>query len=270
MHTVGEFLGYIEKEAPFSLEENWDNVGLLVGDAQQKISGVAVALNALPSTVASAVSRKCSLLITHHPPFFTINRVCMATPEGEAIKMALCNDLAIISLHTNLDRSSQGINVFLGKLLGLRDSFPLVPGGTDFSSGDGLCGFLPAPADIRSLGKKLRQYWELSWAMGYLAPEKPTECVFSRIAILGGSGSSFWKNALDEEAELFITGDMKYHDRLEALQKGLSLIEVDHGEMEQAALFAIARNWEAFFGKEVSFSYIPFQSWEKPAMLLSE
>ncbi len=270
MYRVGEILELLEREAPLSSKEPWDNVGLLVGSLQQKVSRIGIALNVLPSTVNAAIFQKCSLLITHHPPFFSLEHVRTETPEGGALKSALCNDLAILSLHTNLDRSLQGINGTLGKLLALRETIPLVPAENSNSFGDGIVGFLEEPLSLQALGAKIRLSWKLSWVIGYLSPERNREWVFSKIALLGGSGSSFWQHASRQGAELFITGDLKYHHRIEALQQGLSLVEVDHGEMEEVAFFEIARKWEHSFEKALPFSYIPFQSWEKPAMLLQK
>ncbi len=268
--AIKEILERINEEAPFSLKENWDNVGLIVGDSRQKISKIGVALNVLPSTVAAAAADGCSLLITHHPPFFSLERICTETPEGKALKIALNNDLAILSLHTNLDRAFGGINGALGKLLSLKESAPLVSQESSPLEGDGLTGILEEPLSMPLLGEKIQKCWNLSWVKGYLSPHKNQDYKFARMALLGGSGSSFWKEALQKKADLFITGDVKYHHRLEALQEGLSLLQVDHGEMEEAALFAIAQTWETSWGRELSFSYIPFQSWEKPAMLLWE
>ena len=268
MYTIKEILDRLEEEAPLCLKEEWDNVGLLIGDSRRKVSRVGVSLNVLPSTVASAVAQGCSLLITHHPPFFSLSSIRTETPEGEALQGALQNDLSILSLHTNLDRALCGINRTLCDFLSLKNISPLLPREAASLEGDGALGILEKPLCMSALGKKLRKCWDLSWVKGYRAPCHTEEHVFSRIALLGGSGSSFWRDALSVGAELFITADLKYHHRLEALQEGLSLIQVDHGEMEEAALFEIVRRWERSWGKELAFSYIPFQSWEKPAMLL--
>ncbi len=268
MHSIKEILGRIEVEAPFSLKEDWDNVGLLVGDTQQKVSKVGFSLNVLSTTVASAVAEGCSLLITHHPPFFSLSSIHTGTPEGEALQRALQNNLSILSLHTNLDRASQGINKTLGEMLSLHKTSPLLPRDVSSLEGDGALGVLEKPLCMDALGETLRGCWNLSWVKGYRSPCHEETHSFSQIALVGGSGSSFWRDALSGGAELFITGDLKYHHRLEALQNGLSLIEVDHGEMEEVAFFAIVRRWQESWGKGLAFSYIPFQSWEKPAMLL--
>jgi dinuclear metal center YbgI/SA1388 family protein len=270
MYSIKEILDRLKEEAPLYLKEEWDNVGLLVGDSRQRVSRVGVSLNVLSSTVASAVAQECSLLITHHPPFFSLSSIRTETPEGEALQRALQNNLSILSLHTNLDRASQGINRTLGDLLSLKNASPLLPRGVSSPEGDGALGVLERPLCMKAWGEKLRECWNLSWVGGYRAPCHEEGYAFSQIALLGGSGSSFWRDALSRGAELFVTAELKYHHRLEALQEGLSLIQVDHGEMEEAGLFEIARRWERSWGKELAFSYIPFQSWEKPAMLLWE
>jgi dinuclear metal center YbgI/SA1388 family protein len=123
---VSDILGIINKIAPFSRAEEWDNVGLQVGDPAGQAGRIMVALDPGRDAVEAAVSRGCRLLLTHHPFIFTpLKKISLADPAGQLIALAIRNDLAVISLHTNLDVATGGVNDFLAGLLGVTSCAPL-------------------------------------------------------------------------------------------------------------------------------------------------
>ncbi len=112
--------------APPGLTETWDNSGLQVGDPTASISRIMVALDATPAVIESAISSACQLLITHHPLIFKPQKsISTATSQGKSIHAAIRGGLAIVSMHTNYDIATGGLNDVLAARLGLEACQPL-------------------------------------------------------------------------------------------------------------------------------------------------
>jgi len=119
---LSDILGIINKIAPTSLAESWDNVGLQVGDPTAGISQIMIALDATPDVVETAIASGCQLLVTHHPLIFKPQKsISTATPQGRLIHAAIRGGLAIVSMHTNYDIADNGLNDVLAARLGLSD-----------------------------------------------------------------------------------------------------------------------------------------------------
>jgi dinuclear metal center YbgI/SA1388 family protein len=123
---LSDIVGIINKIAPPHLAEDWDNVGLQVGDPPAIIDRIMVALDPVPATVDAAISHSCQLLLTHHPLLFKpLKRISTADATGALVHQAIRNNLAIISLHTNYDTATNGVNDLLAAALGLDGCRPL-------------------------------------------------------------------------------------------------------------------------------------------------
>jgi dinuclear metal center YbgI/SA1388 family protein len=123
---VSDIVGIINKIAPFSQAEEWDNVGLQVGDPAGPAGKIMVALDPGRDAIEAAVARDCQLLLTHHPFIFTpLKKISLSEPVGQLIALAIRHDLAVISLHTNLDVAPGGVNDLLAGLLGVTGCTPL-------------------------------------------------------------------------------------------------------------------------------------------------
>lgn len=129
---VSDIAGIINKIAPFAYAEEWDNVGLQVGDAAAPAGKIMVALDAGRDAVEAAVAAGCQLLLTHHPFIFTpLKKIALADPLGSLIALAIRHDLAILSLHTNYDIAAGGMNDLLAERLGIGSCVPLKVAGTE-------------------------------------------------------------------------------------------------------------------------------------------
>jgi len=123
---VSDIVGIINVIAPFSLAEEWDNAGLQVGNPAAPVGKIMVALDAGRSAVEAAVGACCQLLLTHHPMIFRpLKKISFADPLGRLFALAIRNDLAIISLHTNFDIAEGGVNDLLAERLGVSHCEPL-------------------------------------------------------------------------------------------------------------------------------------------------
>jgi dinuclear metal center YbgI/SA1388 family protein len=123
---TADIVGIINKMAPVVLAESWDNPGLQIGDPAAEVNRVMVALDPAPEVIDSAIAASCQLLVTHHPLIFKpLTSISAATPHGAAIQKAIRGGLSIVSLHTNYDIASGGLNDLLASKIGLLSSVPL-------------------------------------------------------------------------------------------------------------------------------------------------
>ncbi len=128
MPTVGEVAQVLEQLAPLALAEDWDNVGLLVGDADWPADRVMTCLTVTPETVAEAVERNAQLIVAHHPlPFRPVKSITSDTTAGRLLLELIRNSIALYSAHTAFDSASAGINQHLAIGLGLQEIMPLKP-----------------------------------------------------------------------------------------------------------------------------------------------
>jgi len=139
---VLDIIEIIDTIAPFRLAEEWDNVGLQVGDPAAPVSRIMVSLDPGDEAIEAAVAAQCQLLLTHHPLIFRpLQTIDFADPSGALIGKALRNSLSIVSLHTNYDIAEGGVNDLLAARLGVVSTVPLSV--TDIESLVKLAVFVP-------------------------------------------------------------------------------------------------------------------------------
>lgn len=123
---TADIVGIINKIAPITLAETWDNPGLQIGDPSAEVTRVMVALDPTPDVIDSALKASCQVLVTHHPLIFKpLKSISTATPHGALIQKAIKGGLSIVSLHTNYDIAAGGLNDLLASKIGLSSCIPL-------------------------------------------------------------------------------------------------------------------------------------------------
>ena len=125
---VKEVLDILEELAPLAYAEDFDNVGLLVGDEKSVVSGVLVTLDTLEHVVEEAVSKRCNLIVSFHPIIFGgLKKLTGSTYVERVVIKAIQNNISIYSMHTALDNSKHGVNAKICEVLGLNDTKILIP-----------------------------------------------------------------------------------------------------------------------------------------------
>lgn len=226
---VRELLEHIDGFAPFDLAEDWDNPGLISGSFDEEITKIAVCLDATSRAVIEAEARGCNVLVTHHPLIFRpVKSINDNSEQGRTLIEAIRRDVNIIAAHTNWDKAPGGVNDTLAHLLGLNDIEAL----GDF----GVIGELKRAMKPEVFAKHVKSSWNLTHIEIY------GECKrVKNVALCGGSGAEFWRKALSMKAEVYLTADMKYHELADAVNEGLMIGLIDHGEMERASIPELAR-----------------------------
>ncbi len=125
---VEEVIDILEEMAPLAYAEDFDNVGLLVGEVQADVSGILVTLDTLENVIDEAISKKCNLIISFHPIIFGgLKKLTGSTYVERVVIRAIQNDIAIYSMHTALDNSQFGVNAKICEVLGLINTNILIP-----------------------------------------------------------------------------------------------------------------------------------------------
>lgn len=224
-------------EAPNAWAESWDRVGLVVGDPAAAVTGVFVTLDATAEACVRARSLGANALVTHHPPFLeTPERIVPGPgPEG-TLTAAITSAVSVIAMHTNLDRHPDGASA-LAFRLGLEPGAPLEPAPVD-----------PARPEAR-LGTVAR--WKAGGTVAELARHAATVLgsgvriwgeagrQVRTVAVANGSGGSLIEAAL-AVADVYVTGEVRYHDAIAATARGLSIIELGHDVSEWPIVSVLA------------------------------
>ena len=249
--TVSKIIQIMDQLAPPLLAEDWDNVGLQIGDPRQPARRIWVALDPSPEVVKAACQNKVDLLVTHHPLIFRpLKSIDFETPGGSIIQMAVRHQLAIFSAHTNLDIVRDGVNDVLAQRLGLRNLAVLQPvqaedrAREDMSSmgdvaefGIGRIGSLAKAGSLKSLVSMVKKKIELD----FVKVAGDLEMEVTRVAICSGSGSSLMQAFLSSKAQVYISGDIHYHNAREAETANRGIIDIGHFPSEHLIVDALAQ-----------------------------
>lgn len=259
--TVGQIIKIIDQLVPPRLAEEWDNVGLQIGDPRWPVRRLWVALDPSPEVVKAACGEDVDLLITHHPLIFRpLKSIDFDTPGGSIIQMASQHQLAIFSAHTNLDIVRDGVNDVLAKRLALKylkilqpvetaealqdDNSPLI--GAAAEHGIGRIGSLAKTTSLRSLALTVKKKLDLNFAKIAGNPELEV----TRVAICSGSGASLMQAFFSSDAQVYISGDIRYHDARDAESANRGIIDIGHFPSEHLMVEALARQLKRTLNKE--------------------
>src|SRR6188508_921040 len=134
----------LEAMAPLSLQESYDNAGLITGDENADCTGILVSLDATAAGVDDAIKKDCNLIVSHHPIVFSgLKKITGKNYVQKTVIKAIKNDIAIYAIHTNLDNVLNGVNGKIAQLLELKNASVLVPKESQLKK---LYTFVPAAA----------------------------------------------------------------------------------------------------------------------------
>ena len=216
--------------APLSYAEDFDNVGLLVGDEQVDCTGVLITLDCLETVVDEAIASHCNLIVTFHPIIFKgLKRINKSTYVERVVFKALQHNIAIFALHTALDNVPHGVNFGICQKLGLTNTKTLIPKSPQMPTiGMGMTGSYDTPLEIESFITLVKE----RFAIPTIRHSALISKTISKVGVLGGSGSFAIQNAIQANCDVFLTADLKYHDFFTAESK-IILMDIGHYESEQ-------------------------------------
>jgi dinuclear metal center YbgI/SA1388 family protein len=235
MPTLEAIIEFLDHLAPTRLAEEWDNVGLLVGDRGGDVGRLMACLTITPATAAEAVAAQAELIVTHHPfPFRPLRRLTADTPTGRMLLELIGAGIAVYSPHTAFDSAAEGINQRLAEGLGLEGVAPLVP--DEEGLGSGRCGRLGQPLRLGRLIERVKQFLCLK-RVQYVGQ---LDGAVGSVAVACGSAAELIEPALERGCEAMLVGEARFHACLEAEAAGLALILPGHFASERFAVECLA------------------------------
>ncbi len=223
---VKEIAAAIEEVAPLSLQESYDNAGMQVGDPEMPVSAVLVCLDVTEDILNEAKERECNLIVSHHPLIFKgLKHLTGSTSTERIVAEAIKSGIAIYSAHTNLDAASDGVSAEIAHTLNMCNLRPLRPDAPGSDTGLGVIGDI-SPTPKMEFLRKLKDNFGVK-ALRY-SSQSP-QIVVRKVAVCGGAGGGFIADALAQDADVYVTGDLKYHD---FTTYGLDLLLADIGHYE--------------------------------------
>jgi len=208
---TAEIYEFLNELSPFDMQESWDNSGLLIGDFSQEISTIVLSIDVDEKLLDSLEEN--ALLITHHPIIFGgIKQMEFSKYPANLIQKMIKKNISNIAMHTNFDQTH--LNEYVAKeILGYK-----------IVKKDGFVAYLDVNEAFDLFAAKVSAAFGLEVA-------RCVKChdYVEKAALTTGSGCSLLKSI---EADCFLTGDVKYHDAMEAKSINISLIDIGHYESE--------------------------------------
>jgi len=119
---IKDVIAHLERLAPRSYQEDYDNSGLLTGDVNSTVKNILVTLDCTEAVIEEAIQNNCNLIVAHHPIIFRgLKKITGQTYVERTIIKAIKNDIAIYAIHTNLDNVHSGVNKRIAEKLGLKN-----------------------------------------------------------------------------------------------------------------------------------------------------
>ncbi|VDN49037.1 Nif3-like dinuclear metal center hexameric protein [Petrocella atlantisensis] len=218
---LNEIIKIIEKVVPKEAIEQGDPCGLQIGKYQKDIRHIRVALEASIDVIEGAIKDDVDMLFVHHPLIYTpIQNICDDTVTGHKIQELIRSDIALYVAHSNMDRATNGLNRYFGNKIELEHITEM----SIDTHGYTLIGNLKKPMSLKSYAVFLGQKLSMP-NLKYVGDDQKN---IEKAAFVTGSGMSLLKEEMFDEVDVFLTGDLKYHDAMWVYESGNCVIDVTH------------------------------------------
>jgi len=232
---IKEIIKALEVFAPLPLQEGYDNAGLQVGLSEAECSGALLCLDVTEAVLEEAVSKGRNLVVAHHPLVFRpLKHVTDQTYVERCLRFAIKNDIAIYAAHTNLDNAEGGVNFEIAERLQLQGVKMLLDNGN--GGGSGVIGELAEPMASEDFVAKVKAVFNVECAMCNAYLSRPIR----KVALCGGAGDFLLLDALANDADAFITGEMHYHQYF-GMEDKLQIVVIGHYQSEQFTMNLIQK-----------------------------
>ena len=237
-----DIINEMEKIAPKNTAEEWDNPGLAVGSPEQAVDKLLVCLDVSEQVIERAIKENAQLIVTHHPFIFRpIKNIRTDRALGSMIEKVIKHDIAVFAAHTNLDKAEGGVNDVLAQKLGLVDWERLPPDLHGVSYGR--IGHLAAEISFDEFAANVKAALPTKYIRIVRAGERKVR----KVALCGGSSAEFIATASFYGADVYVGGDIRYHDAQHAVEMGIHVIDGGHFGTEYPVVAALAEKLRAAF-----------------------
>ena len=219
----------LEQYAPLPLQDSYDNAGLQIGlTAEQEVAGALLCLDVTEAVIDEAERMGCNLIVAHHPLLFRgLKSITGRSYVERCVVKAIQKGIGIYAAHTNLDNAEGGVNYRIAEKIGLVNlSFLEIKPG--LTAGAGVIGELSQEMDEVDFLEHVKSLFGIRCMKhNQLRGRK-----IRRVALCGGAGGFLLSQAIAQGADVFLTGEMRYHDYF-GHEGELLIAEMGHYESEQ-------------------------------------
>ena len=224
-YKVKDVTKVIEEFAPLAIQEKWDNSGLCIGSPDAPVSSVLFGLDCTPELVDEAIECGADMIVTHHPLIFSgLKKISPEDMVGEAVIKAIKAGISIYAAHTNADKVIAGVSGAMAAKLALQNVEILSEDGE--GTGLGVIGELPEPMTAQQMVAFVKERFGLQ----AMRTSKLIDGEIKKVALCGGSGGSLISAAKAAGAQLYLSGDISYHNFF--TPEGFMLMDIGHYESE--------------------------------------
>ncbi len=237
MKKIADIYEFLCELAPLELQMDFDNSGFQIGRKENKVDKILLALDVTDTVVEEAIKLGAGLIISHHPLIFRgVKSIDGSDPEGERLLQLAQREIAVISMHTNLDIAAEGVNDVLIRLFGAEPEEALD------AAGCGRVGQLKESLDMGEFLAVCRNKLNVNGLRYYDSGRK-----VKKLAVMGGAGGDSLEDAYLKECDTYITADIKYHQFLRAQELKMNLIDADHFCTENPVIHILKEKLEEQF-----------------------
>ncbi len=220
---VDEIYKILDELSPFELQESWDNSGLLVGGWSNEVAQIVLSIDIDEELLEELPEN--TLVITHHPIIFGgLKQLQFNQYPAKLLQKMMQKNISNIAMHTNFDQTHLNAYVATQVL------------GYEINEKEGFVAYIDVNEDFNTFAKTIAHKFGLEHIKCIKSHER-----IKRVALTTGSGASLMKSI---KADCFLTGDIKYHDAMEAKTIGLSMIDIGHFESERYFGEVLAKDLE--------------------------
>ena len=241
---AAELIEVIEKIAPLAYAASWDKSGIQIASFKEDVTRLGIMLDPGPTSVAKALEGGADFLLSHHPLQMKPRFTDKADDYLRVLSMVLGANAWLYSAHTSLDANPEGPSRWFGEELGLVGMEILAQTGDGF--GFGFVGDLPKPLSYENFSRTAAKVAGVEKWRG-CGPVPQHVC---RVACCPGSGSDLAALAALSGADVFVTGDCKYHAAMEA---PLRVLDVGHFALEEAMMRRVTATVQEITGLDALF-----------------
>jgi dinuclear metal center YbgI/SA1388 family protein len=247
--SVRNIVAVLDARYPPAFAEDWDRVGLVVGEPDATVARVLFVIDCVPETVAEAIALDVDLIVAHHPLLLRgVSSVATTTYKGRIIHDLISHGIALFTAHTNADCAPDGVAEALARAVGLLDLTGLGRLGTpdrletssrpETSGAPGRIGRLPVPLRLDAFAAHVGDVLAPTGVRAAGAPDR----MISRVAVCPGAGDGFLGDVAAAGVDAYLTADLRHHPASEFVANGgPALVEASHWATERPWLVDAAR-----------------------------
>lgn len=224
MTTVSDIVQRLRQDFPEKIASAGDPVGLQIGSMASPVTKIMTTLDVRPQVVTEAVQKGVDLIISHHPVIFHPARnLNFADPQNAMYGQIIKHGITVYSIHTNSDKAKDGSADWQAAELGLKEVQPFAP--DDDGIAIGRKGKLPHVMSAKDFAYYVKDKMQIKMVRLITADDnKPV----STVSFICGDGGKYWRQAVKEGLDAFITGDVYYHTGHDMISAGLTVVDPGH------------------------------------------